>query len=170
MNKSYIQYYNSQVGGALSDIGPTFYIPLIQQRGSGIGSFFSNLFKYLRPVISKSLGVIKNQSLKTGAAILKEAQQKPFREVLKEQSKLAVQDLATKGLEKLVRKTDQEGSGCRIAIKRKNSSTVSHSKRKFARKHTPAQRQQQRKKNNKIKIHKKTRTQHSDIFNKRKLI
>lgn len=119
MDKVYTKYYLLQAGGGMSDIGHLYVQPHILQSGSGIGSIFSGLFKFLRPMISTGLNEIKNQSFKTGAAILRDASTKPIKEVLKEQGKLAVQDLAKKGLEKLSK--PQEGTGCcKKTIKRRH--------------------------------------------------
>ena len=122
MDRAYTKYYLLQAGGGLSDIGHLYTQPYILQSGNGIGNFFSGLFKFLRPMISTGLNEIKNQSLKTGAAILRDASSKPLKDVLKEQSKLAVQDLAVKGLEHLSKNKPQEGTGCcRKSIKRKRN-------------------------------------------------
>lgn len=118
MDREYTKYYLLQAGGGMSDIGHLYIQPHILQSGSGIGSIFSGLFKFLSPMISSGLNEIKNQSLKTGAAILHDARTKPLKEVLKEQGKRAVQDLAYKGLEKLAQNKSQEGKG-RKSIKRR---------------------------------------------------
>lgn len=135
MDRVYTNYYFVQAGGGLSDIGHLYTQPYILQRGSGIGSIFSGLFKFLRPMISSGLNEIKHQSLKTGLAILRDTSTKPLKEVVKEQGKLALQDLAAKGLEKLSK--PQEGTGCstKKAIKRRrniknNNHLISSPKRK----------------------------------------
>lgn len=127
MDRVYTNYYLVQAGSGLSDIGPLYTQPYILQSGSGIGSIFSGLLKFLRPMISSGLNQIKNQSLKTGAAILRDANNKPLKEVFKEQGKIALKNLAVKGLEKLSK--PQEGTGRRKkAIKRRrNTKNIGHS-------------------------------------------
>lgn len=140
MDRLYTNYYLLQAGGGMSDIGHLYTQPYLLQSGSGIGSIFSGLLKFLRPMISSGLNEIKNQSLKTGAAILSDASTKPLLEVIKEHGKLAVQDLATKGLKNLSK--PQEGTGCcRKAIKRsRNQQNYSHYSPPLKRKHTQSKR------------------------------
>lgn len=112
MNSHYAQYYLRQVGAGLGDIGTLYHAPLIPQRGRGIGSFFSGAFNYLRPLFSSGLDALKNQAIKSGASILDNVGTKPLKEVLKEQGKIALQDLAMRGANKLKRKM-QGGEGKR---------------------------------------------------------
>lgn len=113
MDKLYTQYYLIQSGGGLSDIGPLYYAPHFRQRGSGIlGNIFSGLVKFFKPLISSGVRTLKDQSIKTGTAILQDIGNKPMHEILREHGKSAVKDLANKGIDKLFKKK-QEGSGCR---------------------------------------------------------
>lgn len=127
MDRLYTSYYLRQAGSGLSDIGHLSVQPYILQSGSGIGSIFRGLFKFLRPMISTGLNEIKNQSLKTGAAILQDVNTKPFKEVLKEQGKIALQDLATRGLERLSKNKPQEGTGKKTIKRRRTPGKINHS-------------------------------------------
>lgn len=140
MDRVYTKYYLMQSGSGLSDIGHLYTQPYILQSGSGIGSIFSGLLKFLRPMVSSGLNQIKNQSLKTGSAILRDASSKPLKEVFKEQGKIALKNLAVKGLEKLT--NPQEGTGrCKKAIKRRrNTKNVNHSNSSSKRKHRQSKR------------------------------
>lgn len=71
MNSFYTQYYLSQLGKGLNDIGPIYKSPIIYQRGrGGVGSLFSGIIKYLRPLFWPGLNAIKNQAMKSGTALL----------------------------------------------------------------------------------------------------
>lgn len=114
MEGRYLKYYLNQGGRGLSDIGVLHRGPLYYQRGhGGVGSFFSTLFRTLHPL----LNVLKDQSIKTGSAILRDIGQKPIKDVLKEQGAIALQDLTERGVNKLKR-TMQAGKG----IKRRGMS------------------------------------------------
>lgn len=118
MNSHYIRYYLKQSGGSLSDIGEIYKSPLIYQRGSGIGSFFSALFRRLKPVVT----TLAQQAVKTGQAIIqdKNINNKSIKDILKEHGRVAVQDLAQKGINKVF--DNMGGAG----IKRPNPFTTFH--------------------------------------------
>ncbi len=50
MSKRYLDYYNSQIGGGLppTDYGAIYKIPRRIQKGRGIGSIFTGLFRFLK--------------------------------------------------------------------------------------------------------------------------
>lgn len=159
MDSYYTQYYLRQKGKGLSDIGPLYRSPVLYQRGSGIGSFFSGLFKNLKPLMASGLEALKDQSIKSSSAILNDIGRKPFKEILKEQGKVAVKDLTDKGINKLKRMNEQRG-GRRKHIKR----------RKHMIKRTVKQAGKGRKHRTHKKSHKKKKTRKSksrvvDIFN-----
>lgn len=76
MPAQYTRYYLQQSGGGSggSDnggIGLVYRSPQVYQRGrGGIGNFFSGLFQRFQPLMRSGLTAVKNQSLKTGSAIL----------------------------------------------------------------------------------------------------
>lgn len=121
MEARYTKYYLYQRGSGLGDIGVLHRGPLIYQRGrGGIGDFFSTVIRTLRPLLSTGLNVLKDQSLKTGSAILRDIGQKPINNVLREQGTLALQELTEKGLNKL-KKTMQGGKGIKRRAQRGGS-------------------------------------------------
>jgi len=103
--------FHNQNGYGMSDIGPLYYsYPLHYQYGrGGVGSFFSGVFKYLKPLITSGLQALRKQSIKTGVDVLSNLGDKPIKTVLVEQGKKAVEELAQKGIKKL--KKIQEGNG-----------------------------------------------------------
>ena len=76
------QYYIRQAGGGGrgrgdTGIGPIYTIPPFVQRGHGIGSFMSGLFRTLRPIFwsgAKSLG---REALRTGGKIMADIADNP---------------------------------------------------------------------------------------------
>lgn len=154
MESYYTQYYLRQKGGGLSDIGPLYKSPVFYQRGSGIGSFFSGLFKHIKPLVSSGIEALKSQSLKTSSAILNDIGKKPINEILKEQGKIAVKDLTEKGLNKLKRMNEQKGGSRKKHIKRRKVSAKSNTKQS-------GKRQTHRRRVKK----KKTKSRIVDIFN-----
>lgn len=111
MDKVYINYYLSQVGGGLNDIGPIYGSPRIYQQGRGVGSFLGGIFKYLRPLIYSGLNAIKKQTIKTGTNVLNDLGKKPFKDIIKERGMQAMDELKEKGLKKLHKMTEQSGNG-----------------------------------------------------------
>lgn len=125
MNSYYTQYYLRQEGRGLSDIGALYHSPLINQRGrGGVGSFFSGFLKYLKPLVSSGLNALKSQALKSGSAILDDVGNKPLKEILKEQGKAAIQNLAVRGVDKLKRMQAGQGQGQKYIKRRKTSNKV----------------------------------------------
>lgn len=105
----YINYYKRQIGGSFNDI-PELYInrPGIQiGRGGGIGGFFKNLFRYIKPLFSAGLKFLKTDGIQTGADILQDlASKKSVKEILKHRGGDALLKFS-----ELAKKTYQEGSG-----------------------------------------------------------
>lgn len=130
MPAHYAKYYLQQSGGGSGSgyshggIGMIYHSPQVYQRGrGGVGNFFSALFQRLQPIMSSGLTAVKNQSLKTGSAILNDlADNKNFKSVLKDQGLSALNELKERGLSKLKRKLNQDGDG-KKRIKRVNKSS-----------------------------------------------
>lgn len=162
MDTYYTRYYSRQYGGSLSDIGPIYKSPVFYQKGSGVGSFFTGLFKYLKPAISSGFDALRHQSMRTGKAIINDVGSKHIKDILKEHGKIAVQELAEKGINKLKRMCKQSGGGGakkrKKHIKRRKFNRVYHSKSKIAKR----QRVRNQRKN-RVKRRQKTRI--IDIFN-----
>lgn len=155
MEKLYHEYYLNQCGGGLSHIGTLYATPRIVQQGRGIGNFFSGLFKYLKPLFLTGLSAVKNQAFETGKAVINDLGRKPLQNIIQEQSKIALQNLSNKVIDKMT----QSGSGRKN--KRKHAtSRRAHCKSKLSRVHTKE----------KIKKRKKTKLSRkiADIFTKQK--
>lgn len=131
MNSHYINYYLRQHGGGIGDIGPLYRSPFILQRGSGgVGSFFSGLWRHLSPLLVSGASALSNEAVNSGAAILGQVGSKPLKDVLKDQGKIAMKNLATRAADKLKRKM-QGGEGRRKKyIKRARLQHVVHSRSK----------------------------------------
>lgn len=119
----YVKYYTIQSGHGLGDIGPIYRGPSVLQKGRGIGSFFSGLGRFLKPLFISGLDALRDQSLKTGQNILRDIGSKPLRNIIKEQTIDVAQGLADKAVTKLKRKM-QGGSG--KAIKRRKQNAKKH--------------------------------------------
>lgn len=122
MERVYTNYYLSQTGGGLNEIGELYSNPSFIQQGRGIGSFFSGIYRNLRPLIMSGLKAIRNQTIKSGTNILQEIGSKPVKEILKEEGKRAVEDLTEKGMKKL--KKLQDGSGTSHSFNFKHRNTI----------------------------------------------
>lgn len=134
MDEVYLKYYQAQAGNGLSDIGQLYHIsPKFIQRGrGGIGSFFSGIFRHMKPIIKSGLRALKNQSIKRGVNIIKDLGEKPLKDILVQEGKAAVDELAQKGIQKLQKLQEQDGKGTAHSftfknIKRKLPSTSHHS-------------------------------------------
>ena len=106
----YVKYYTIQSGHGLGDIGAIYRAPLVIQKGRGIGSFFSGLGRFLKPLFVSGLDALRDQSLKTGQNILRDIGSKPLRTIIRDQTIEAAQGLADKAVNKLKWKM-QDGSG-----------------------------------------------------------
>ena len=70
-----ILYYRRQADRGREDIGPIYITPTFMQRGHGLGSILTGLFRTLRPIIwsgAKSMGketlrALGREALRTGA-------------------------------------------------------------------------------------------------------
>lgn len=116
MHKAYTEYYLSQSGQGLREIGPLYTNHRIYQHGrGGVGSFFAGIFKYIKPLLYSGLKALKKQTLKTGVNVFNEMSNnnsnKPFKNILKEQGIAAFDELAEKGIRKLQKLNEQSGKG-----------------------------------------------------------
>lgn len=120
----YLKYYQAQAGNGLTDIGELYHIsPRFHQRGrGGIGSFFSGIYRHLKPLLNSGLKALKKQSIKTSANIIKDLGDKPIRDILLDEGKAAVDELALKGMKKLQKL--QDGEGTSHAFTFKNSKNI----------------------------------------------
>jgi len=80
-----VLYYRRQPGHGREDIGPIYSTPPIVQRGHGLGSILTGLFRTLRPIVwssSKSMGkealkALGREALRTGTNIIRDIAENP---------------------------------------------------------------------------------------------
>src|SRR5215468_6659971 len=71
-----VAYYLHQAGrglnrgGGYSSIGPVYATAPFVQRGHGIGSFLSGVFRFVRPILWSGAKVVGRETLRTGGKIL----------------------------------------------------------------------------------------------------
>ena len=71
MKETLVRHCLHQVGrGSRSGIGPIYSVPHFVQRGHGIGSFLSGLFRLVRPVLWGVVKAVGRETLRTGGKIL----------------------------------------------------------------------------------------------------
>lgn len=127
-----------QKGGSMADIGPLvknkrifqrggaiiatpryhFYYSPYTYRGRGIGSVFFKFFKAVSPMLFKGLKSVGKEALSAGTDILANQNGRPIREVFRNRSKQALDNLKRKAQEKIEKV--MEGSG-KIGIKRQRT-------------------------------------------------
>lgn len=108
-------YSGNQAGAGLGEIevytGPIHHY---RQRGRGIGSFFGNAYRFLRPLLSSGVNALKSQSIDSTGAIFRQLGRKDLKTILEEEGERALRNLGEKALNKLKRsvgKSDQTGKG-----------------------------------------------------------
>ena len=73
-----VSYYLQQAGrgsyrgGGYSGIGPVYSTAPFVQRGHGIGSFLSGLFRFVKPILWSGAKVVGRETLRTGGKILQD--------------------------------------------------------------------------------------------------
>ena len=71
MKDPLVRYYLHQASrGSHSGIGPIYSVPPFVQRGHGIGSFLSGLFRLVRPVLWTGVKAVGRETMRTGGKIL----------------------------------------------------------------------------------------------------
>lgn len=89
MEEYYTSYYNHQIGGGVSsnDQFLQLQIPRVYQRGRGVGAIFSNLWRFLQPILKKGASFASRELIETGADILNGiASQKPLKTIIADRS------------------------------------------------------------------------------------
>ncbi len=119
--RAYEQYYTNQCGQGM----PVFY-GARTQRGSGIGSIFSGLFRSIFPLVKKFAPVIGKKALQTGVQIVGDV---AAGQSLKEAAKTHVTNALNDGINSIEKfATAQSGSGHRP--KRKNAAKKKKQKKR----------------------------------------
>lgn len=130
----YIAYYDNQVGSGIEHV----FVGSPYQRGNGIGSFLSGLFRKAVPLLTRGAKTVGKEALHTGFNVLGDMTQSiPFKESLKSRSKEATSNLkrrADETLEKYMtgsgRKKLRVGKITQRKRKRKSSKKKKVNKRK----------------------------------------
>lgn len=168
MERQYIKYYLEQTGGNYEDIGTIYHSKSKTQCGGGIGSFFGGLYRYLRPIVSSGIDLLKKEALSTGieglSAISKGANPK---EVFQDRGAQALKNIRRDAMQKLY---DMYGSGVRKnAIKRRLNLENSHLPASPPTKRRIIEASNNLRKIKTIKKNKKKLQRVADIFNKNKI-
>ncbi len=125
MAELYTQYYIHQSGGGVtySDTFLKFKTPLIYQRGRGVGSIFSTIWRFLQPILKKGAEYASKELLETGSDIISGiADQKPIKDILVNRSLQTIDKIRDKASSKL---KSMAGSGrkkrkCNTKTKKNN--------------------------------------------------
>lgn len=87
---AYIQYYQRQAGSGVADIGPVYNRSRIKQRGRGIGNVFGAIYRFVKPLFASLVPALKSTAINASAGIINDIGNKPFKQVLKDNSKNAI--------------------------------------------------------------------------------
>lgn len=94
----YITYYDNQAGGGIDQV----FIGSPYQRGNGIGSFLSGLFRRALPILSSGARAVGKEALRAGVGILSDlSQSMPFNESVRMRSRDVTNNLKRKVDEKI---------------------------------------------------------------------
>ncbi|HBK82591.1 MAG TPA: hypothetical protein DDZ41_03195 [Flavobacterium sp.] len=129
MEQYYIRYYTNQTGCG-NDENDQFLqikIPRVYQRGRGVGSIFSSIWKFLQPILRKGATFASKELIETGSDILSGmANQKPVNTIIADRSIQLVDKLRDKAAEKI---KSMAGAGVKrksLQIKGSSPSKRSH--------------------------------------------
>lgn len=124
MNDPYVSYYLRQAG---SGVGPIFKgSPL--QRGHGIGSFLSQIFRSVFPLLKSGAKAVGKEALNAGFGVLRDSiDRKPLHESVKARMREAGGSLMTKAERKI---DSMKGSGYKCKKRRARRQSVSGIKRR----------------------------------------
>lgn len=125
MERQYIKYYLEQTGGNYEDIGAIYRSKSKIQCGRGIGSFFGGLYRYLRPIVSSGIDILKKEALSSGVEALSDISKGSNpKEVFQDKGVQVLKNIRRGTIQKLY---DMYGSGGRKnAIKRRLNSENFH--------------------------------------------
>lgn len=97
----YTHYYLEQSGNGLSDIGRIYRRKRFYQNGRGIGSLFGGIMKSLRPIFKSSVKALGKQSYRVGKDMMKNFGKRPFKDLIKENGKLMLNNLAEQSVDQI---------------------------------------------------------------------
>ncbi len=126
MDDYYTAYYINQTGGGGGSGGNNeqnqflqLKFPRVYQRGRGVGSIFSNLWKFLQPLLRSGASFVSKELMETGSDIVNGiSTQKPIKSILADRSIKIVDKIRDKAADKI---KSMAGSGS----KRKQSNRKS---------------------------------------------
>lgn len=96
--------------------GIPVYSGLSRISGHGYGNFFSNVWRFLSPIVAPSMQIVRREALDSGIKILSDlAQKKPLKPTLKKHLNTAGKNIITTSLKRL-----QGGKKVNIRPKTKN--------------------------------------------------
>ena len=73
-----VRYYLHQAGrGKNNGIGPVYTTPLVLQRGYGLGSFLSGVWRVFRPILWSGIKALGRETLRKGGDILTDIARSP---------------------------------------------------------------------------------------------
>lgn len=105
----YIDHYASQAGGGVDRV----FIGAPYQRGHGLGSFLSGLFRRALPLLTRGARVVGKEALHTGMNILDDvAHNTPFKDAFRSRITESGRNLKRKAEEKL--ESLMKGSGYKV--------------------------------------------------------
>lgn len=160
----YTHYYLNQAGTGFG----TVYAGNAYQRGHGIGSFLSGLFRCVFPLLKSGTATVGSELLKTGANIVSDiSRNEDFDTVIKRRGKETIENLSKMAGEKMFGR----GYISNVTRKRKQSQTKARggkkAKKTTNKKKKPAnkkKRKQAKKKNNKRGPNKKNSRTKKELF------
>jgi hypothetical protein len=135
-----VLYYRRQAGRGRADIGSIYTTPHFVQRGHGLGSILSGLFRTLTPIIwpgiktmgTETLRTLGREALRTGGKILTDIAENPqagTRDIISQHVSDSTQNIIKKlrgGGRK--RKRASSSTSRTVKRKRKNKRTLQSSK------------------------------------------
>lgn len=149
----YIAYYDSQVGSGIDHV----FVGSPYQRGNGIGSFLSGLFRKAVPLLTRGAKTVGKEALHAGLNILGDMTQSiPLKDSLKSRSKEVTSNLKRRADESL----DKYMTG--FGRKRLRTGKVTQRKRK-----RKSSKKKKKKVSKKKKVNKRKKTNKKKKGNKR---
>ena len=131
-----VKYYVRQAGGGGggdNGVGPIYVVPPFVQRGHGIGSFLSGLFRAVRPILWSGAKVLGKEALRTGGKILTGIADNPnvgARKIISRNVTESLKNLSAKMSGQGQRKRKRRGRTTSRDCKRTKRSSARPSKRK----------------------------------------
>ena len=114
-------YHQQQYGGGGRGVNHVF-VGATRQRGHGLGSFFTGLFRSALPYITKGARVVGREALRSGVNILDDISDgnMSFKDSLKNRADESVKNLKRKAVKKLTT-TMMEGNGYKTGKRRRRN-------------------------------------------------